>query len=380
MKANNTDFRLGILGGGQLGRMFIQDAISYNIHVSVLDPSPNAPCAQIANNFEVGSFNDKETVLQFGQNKDVITIEIEHVNIEALKELEAQGKKVFPQPSVLETVKDKGLQKLFYQKHNIPTAPFYIIDSKEEIEQYKAEFPFMQKARTGGYDGKGVTPLRNNNDLEKAFDCPSVLEKMVDFEREIAVTVARNESGEVKTFPVVEMDFNPEANLVEFLYSPAHVSDDVTKRAEQIAIDTANAYGIVGLLAVEMFLTKSGEILVNEVAPRTHNSGHHSIEGNLTSQFEQHLRSVVNYPLGDTAITRPAVMLNLLGEPGYTGKVNYEGIEKVMQESGVYIHLYGKTETKPFRKMGHVTCTGKTREEAHKKALMVQQTLKVKSH
>ena len=237
----------------------------------------------------------------------------------------------------------------------------------------------MQKARTGGYDGKGVTPLRNDVDLNKAFDCPSVLEKMIPFEKEIAITVARNEKGEVSTFPLVELDFNPEANLVEYLYSPARTSSEIETKAKAVAIKTAEAFNLVGLLAVEMFLTKEGEILVNEVAPRTHNSGHHSIEGNVTSQFEQHLRAVLNMPLGNTEIISSAVMINLLGEKDFSGPAIYEGIDEALKIPGVYVHLYGKSETKPFRKMGHTTCLGKSIEEALQKAKKVMDILKVKA-
>lgn len=379
MNFYNKEFKLGILGGGQLGRMLIQEAINYNINVCILDPAEDCPCAEIANEFTLGDFKDFDTVLEFGKDKDVVTIEIEHVNVEALTELESRGIKVFPQPDILKVVKDKGLQKEFYKKHGIPTADYRLIENKSEIEKYRNEFPFMQKARTGGYDGKGVTPLRNEDDLKQAFDCPSVLEKMVPFEKEIAVIVARNESGEITTFPVVELDFNPEANLVEYLFSPARITEEIEQKAKAIAIRTAEAFGITGLLAVELFLTKTGEILVNEVAPRTHNSGHHSIEGNYTSQFEQHLRSILNMPLGNTDIIKPAVMINLLGEKGHAGKARYSGLEKVLGMKGVHIHLYGKTETKPFRKMGHSTCISDTLEAALINAKLVQECLKVVS-
>ncbi|MGB0404519.1 MAG: 5-(carboxyamino)imidazole ribonucleotide synthase [Salibacteraceae bacterium] len=377
MNFYNKDFKLGILGGGQLGRMLIQEAVNYNINVCVLDPAKDCPCSKISSEFTQGSFNDYDTVVEFGKDKDVITIEIEHVNIEALKELESRGIKVFPQPDILEIVKDKGLQKEFYKKNGIPTADYRLVENKAGIEQYRSEFPFMQKARTGGYDGKGVTPLRNELDLDKAFDCPSVLEKMVPFEKEIAVIVSRNENGKISTFPVVELDFNPEANLVEYLFSPARISKEIEQKAKDIAVKTAEAFGIIGLLAVELFLTKEGEVLVNEVAPRTHNSGHHTIEGNYTSQFEQHLRSVLNMPLGNTDIINPAVMINLLGEKDFSGPAVYNGLEQVMQMKGVYIHLYGKTETKPFRKMGHTTCVSETLDMALMNAKKVQQHLTV---
>tara|TARA_B110000285_G_C15093734_1_gene600642 strand:+ start:248 stop:1387 length:1140 start_codon:yes stop_codon:yes gene_type:complete len=379
MNFYDKEFRLGILGGGQLGRMFIQEAINYNVNICILDPSPDAPCSKIATEFHLGSFKDYDTVMEFGKQMDVLTIEIEHVNVKALHDLQKMGKKVFPQPEVLDVVIDKGIQKEFYKKHNIPTAEFYLIENKNEINDYRNEFPFMQKARIGGYDGRGVTPLRNDDDLDKAFDCPSVLEKMVPFEKEIAVTVARNENGEIVTFPLVELDFNPEANLVEYLYSPARVSYETEIKAKEVAIKTAKAFNLVGLLAVEMFLTKEGEILVNEVAPRTHNSGHHTIEGNITSQFEQHLRSVLNLPLGNTEIISPAVMINLLGEKKFSGKAQYDGLNEALNIPGVYIHLYGKTETKPFRKMGHTTCLGNSVAEALEKAKQVMKVLKVKT-
>lgn len=375
----DKDFTIGILGGGQLGRMFIQEAINYNLNVAILDPSEDAPCSQICQEFVQGDFNDFDTVLEFGKNKDVLTIEIEHVNVEALKKLQESGVKVYPQPELLEIIKDKGLQKQFYEKHNIPTANYFLVDGKKEIGAYRHQFPFMQKARTGGYDGKGVTPLRNDSDLENAFDCPSVLEEMIPFEKEISVIVSRNVSGQISCFPLVELEFNTEANLVEYLFSPATVSAEIEAKAQEIAIQTAEAFNSVGLLAVEMFLTKDGQVLVNEVAPRTHNSGHHTIEGNLTSQFEQHLRSVLDLPLGDTSIIRPAVMVNLLGEKGFEGPALYEGLEEVMSWSGVNVHLYGKTTTKPFRKMGHVTITANTLSEAKEIALRVKETLKIKS-
>ena len=375
----SNQFKLGILGGGQLGRMFIQEAISYNLDVHVLDPDINAPCKDISTTFQVGSLQDFDTVYAFGKDKDVMTIEIEHVNVDALEKLEQEGVKVFPQPNILRMIQDKGLQKEFYASHGIPTSDYHLIADKEEIARFRNEFPFMQKMRKGGYDGKGVTPLRNDEDVEKAFDAPSVLEKFVDFDKEISVIVSRNESGEVKSYPVVELEFNPEANLVDFLFSPANISADAENKAREIAEDLVAKTGIVGLLAVEMFLTKDGQVLVNEVAPRTHNSGHQSFEGNVTSQFEQHLRSVLNLPLGETRITEPSVMVNLLGEKGYTGDAKYEGMAEVMAMNGVHIHLYGKKITKPFRKMGHVTVGAKTLEEAKVTAIKVKEILKVKA-
>ena len=356
--------KLGILGGGQLGRMLIQDAINYNIHISVLDPSSNAPCAALANSFVVGNFNDYQTVLDFGKTVDVLTIEIEHVNIEALEELERLGKKVFPTPQALRTIQDKGLQKQFYKANNIPTAPFHLIDSAEDALLFKEKGPFMQKLRKGGYDGKGVTPLRTETEFKSAFNAPSVLEEFVPFVKELAVIVARNESGELATFPLVEMEFNPEANLVEFIFSPANVNVEIENNAKKIATDIANKLEHVGLLAIELFLTEDGNLLVNEIAPRPHNSGHHTIEACFVSQYGMHLRAILNMPLGSTGLRTPAVMINLLGEKGFEGKARYENIEEVLHTEGAYIHLYGKENTKSFRKMGHITVCNSNLEEA----------------
>ena len=356
--------KLGILGGGQLGRMLIQEAVNFNIHISVLDPSVNAPCADLANNFVVGNFNDYQTVLDFGKKVDVITIEIEHVNIEALEELERLGKKVFPRPQALRTIQDKGLQKQFYKANNIPTAPFHLIDNAEDALLFKEKGPFMQKLRKGGYDGKGVTPLRTEAEFKSAFNAPSVLEEFVPFVKELAVIVARNENGELATFPLVEMEFNPEANLVEFIFSPANVNVEIESNAKKIATDIANKLEHVGLLAIELFLTEDGNLLVNEIAPRPHNSGHHTIEACFVSQYGMHLRAILNMPLGSTGLHTPAVMINLLGEKGFEGKARYENIEEVLDTEGAYIHLYGKEDTKPFRKMGHITVCNSNLEEA----------------
>ncbi len=368
---------IGILGGGQLGRMLIQSAINLNLNISVLDPDKNAPCKYLVKKFTLGSLTDYDAVYDFGKDKDVITIEIENVNIDALKALEKEGKKVFPQPHIIELIQDKGAQKMFYQRNNIPSPDFFLVENRSQIQKYADYFPFFQKLRRGGYDGKGVSKLVNPYHLEKSFDAPSVLERLVDFDKELAVIVARSESGEVKCFPVVECEFNPEANLVEFLFSPANIKKSVEKEALALAATVAEKLGIIGLLAVEMFLTKDGKVMVNEIAPRPHNSGHHTIEGNITSQFEQHLRAILNLPLGDTAIVKPSVMVNLLGDFGYAGLAIYEGMEDVLKFSGVYIHLYGKLNTKPFRKMGHVTIVDDDILKAKQKARLVKNTMKV---
>ena len=371
--------KLGILGGGQLGRMLIQEAVNLNIHISVLDPSVNAPCADLANNFVVGNFNDYQTVLDFGKTVDVLTIEIEHVNIEALEELERLGKKVFPTPQALRTIQDKGLQKQFYRANNIPTAPFHLIENAEDALLFKEKGPFMQKLRKGGYDGKGVTPLRTEAEFNAAFDAPSVLEEFVPFVKELAVIVARNENGELATFPLVEMEFNPEANLVEFIFSPANVNVEIEINAKKIATDIANKLEHVGLLAIELFLTEDGNLLVNEIAPRPHNSGHHTIEACFVSQYGMHLRAILNMPLGSTGLRTPAVMINLLGEKGFEGKARYENIEEVLHTEGAYIHLYGKEDTKPFRKMGHITVCDLNLEEAKDTARKFLVEVKVKA-
>ena len=371
--------KIGVLGGGQLGRMMIQSAINYNLHVSCLDPDANAPCKSIANEFTVGSLTDYKSVYKFGKDKDIITIEIENVNVEALFALQKEGKKIFPQPEVIEIIKDKGLQKMFYQRNDIPSPDFFLVENKTQIEKYKDFFPFFQKLRTGGYDGKGVVKLGHPNKIEHAFEAPSVLERLVDFDKEISIIVARNESGEVKCFPAVECEFNSEANLVEFLFSPAQIKKSIDKQATEIAIKIAEKLNIVGILAVELFVTKDGKVLVNEVAPRPHNSGHQTIEANITSQFEQHLRAILNLPLGDTSIIKPSVMINLLGEKNYEGLAKYEGLIDALKYKGVYVHLYGKKTTKPFRKMGHVTVLDDDLDLAKKKAITVKDLIKIVS-
>jgi len=368
---------LSILGGGQLGRMLIQKAIDFNITSRVLDPSGNAPCKDLCSEFMVGDFNDYNTVMDFGRDADVLTVEIEHVNVKALEDLESAGVKVFPQPSVLKIVQDKGVQKQFYKDHGIPTSEFVLVENADDITNHKAMFPVMQKLRTSGYDGRGVVALKDASSLTKAFNEPSVLERFIDFDKEISVIVSRNENGELSHFPVVELEFNAEANLVEFLFSPSSLSFELEERAVAIAEKVISELGMVGLLAVEMFVTKQGDVLVNEIAPRPHNSGHQTIEGNIASQYENHLRAIFNMPPGDTKIIKPSVMVNLLGEKGYNGPAVYEGLEEVLRIPGAYIHLYGKQETRPFRKMGHVTVLGESLEDATLKAKKIQEILKI---
>lgn len=375
----SENFKVGVLGGGQLGRMLFQASLDLDIHLYFMDPAINAPCSRVSTHFEQGQLSDYDSVYNFGKDKDVVTIEIEHVNTKALKQLEQEGVSVFPQPHIIELIQDKGLQKQFYKENSIPTSDFVFVDSKEEIETYLNQKSWVQKVRKGGYDGQGVCVLKSKEDLNKILSGPSILEDLVDFETEISVIVARNQKGEVKAYPLVDMEFSEEANLVEFLFSPANLSEDIKAKANKIAIDVISKLEMVGLLAVEMFVTKTGEVLVNEVAPRPHNSGHQTIEGNITSQYEQHLRSILNLPLGNTTITNPSVMVNLLGEKDYTGPVFYEGLEDVLNIPGVNVHIYGKQDTKSFRKMGHVTVIAQTIEEAKEKARQVKNTLKVKT-
>ncbi len=369
--------RIGILGGGQLGRMFIQEAINYDVHVHVLDPDSDAPCRSIAYEFTQGSLTDYDTVIQFGKNKDILTVEIEHVNIDALDSLEKMNVSVFPQPSVLRIIQDKGLQKMFYNQHELPTAEFRLIESSKELKNHVDFFPLVQKKRRGGYDGKGVQVLKSIEDLHLAFDEPSVLEKWIPFDKELSVIVSRNSNGEVRVYPTVECEFNQEVNLVEFLFSPAAISVDTENQAQQLAISIVQKLQLVGILAVEFFLMKDGKLLINEIAPRPHNSGHFTIECCVTSQFEQHLRAILNLPLGSTKLLQSGVMINLLGETGFEGNVVYDGLEKILSKEDVYVHLYGKAKTKPFRKMGHITIAGNCIHALRLKASDIKKAIRV---
>lgn len=372
----NSNLRIGILGGGQLGRMLVQKGIDWNLTFASLDPDPGAPCHSLTE-FSQGKLTDFDTVMSFGKNCDIITIEIEHVNTQALRELEKQGKKVFPQPHIIELIQDKRTQKEFYKSRQIPTADFVLTTNREDVYRHKKLLPAVHKLGREGYDGRGVQLLRTEADLPKAFEAPGLLERLIDFEKEISVIVARNEAGDVVAYPPVEMVFHPEANLVEYLFAPAAVSTAVATTADAIARRVITELQMVGLLAVEMFVTQQGEVLVNEVAPRPHNSGHQTIEANITSQYEQHLRAILNLPLGNTAAIRPSAMVNLLGAEGFSGPACYVGMDEVLAVSGVYVHLYGKKQTKPFRKMGHVTIVDEDVESLKKKATFVKSTLKV---
>ncbi|MFB9864725.1 5-(carboxyamino)imidazole ribonucleotide synthase [Rufibacter immobilis] len=372
-----NNIRLGILGGGQLGRMLLQAGLDFNLYTLVLDPDENAPCRHLCEEFVHGDFKDYDTVYAFGKRCTLLTIEIEHVNVDALFQLEKEGVQVYPKPASLKIIQDKGLQKEFYRQNAVPTADFRLLAQADELENHLDFLPAFQKLRRGGYDGNGVTRLTSQEDFPKAFQAPTVLEKLVPFETEISVICARNVQGEVKAFPVVEQVMHPQHNLVDYLLAPAQISYKLQRMAIEIATHVTTALDIVGLLAVEMFVTPDGQILVNEVAPRPHNSGHHTMKANATSQFEQHLRAILGLPLGDTEPHCPAILVNLLGEAGYAGEAKYEGLPQTLQEPGVHIHLYGKKFTRPHRKMGHLTVLAPTLEEVKQKADTIKNRLKI---
>ncbi len=373
--------KVGILGGGQLGKMLCQEASKLGIRLNILEKDDSFPAAGVCPDITYGDFKNYDDVLAFGRQMDVITVEIEAVNTEALHKLEQEGKKVYPQPHLLDLIKDKGTQKSWYSEHKLPTSPFELFADADAVRQAvrdgKWEIPFVQKSRKDGYDGQGVKVVRTESDLDDLLDVPCLLESLADIDKEIAVIVARSVSGEVKSFPVVEMEFHPTANLVEFLFSPSNISDKQKESAREIAESIATKMDIVGLLAVELFLNKDGRIWINEVAPRPHNSGHQTIEGNITSQYGQHLRAILDLPLGDTAERGASVMVNILGEDDYRGPVYYDGLTECLKLSGANIHLYGKADTKPFRKMGHATIVDESLEIAIKKAKQLKSTLKV---
>ncbi|MGK0315167.1 MAG: 5-(carboxyamino)imidazole ribonucleotide synthase [Saprospiraceae bacterium] len=373
--------KVGILGGGQLGKMLCQEASKLGVRLNVLEKDDSFPAAGVCPDFTYGDFKNYNDVLNFGRQMNIITVEIEAVNTEALYQLEKEGKQVYPQPHLLDLIKDKGTQKSWYADHNLPTSPFELLDDANAVRLAVADgrwsIPFVQKIRKDGYDGQGVKVVRSESDLDNLLDAPCLLESLADIDKEIAVIVARSASGEVKSFPVVEMEFHPTANLVEFLFSPSSITEEQKEEARGIAESIATKMEIVGLLAVELFLNNDGSIWINEVAPRPHNSGHQTIEGNITSQYGQHLRAILDLPLGDTAERGASVMVNILGEDNYKGPVHYEGLAECLTISGANIHIYGKADTKPFRKMGHATIVDTDLESAIIKAKQLKTTLKV---
>lgn len=377
----SSNFTLGILGGGQLGKMLLTETRKFDITTKVLDPSADAPCRIACNTFVQGALTDFDTVYNFGKDVDVLTIEIENVNVDALKKLQSEGVKVYPTPQTIELIQNKATQKQFYTTHNIPTAPFHRFESLANLQKAVAKeqitLPFVWKSARFGYDGNGVKIVRQLPDLSLLPEGECIAENLVPFAKELAVIVARNVSGEATTYPVVEMEFHPEANQVEYVLCPARISEEIAQKARAIAVQVAQAFQVVGLLAVELFLTAEGEVLVNEVAPRPHNSGHYSIEAAYTNQFEQHLRAILDLPLGNTNSKVAGVMVNLVGAEGYQGDVIYKNIEQILAMEGVTPHIYGKRETRPFRKMGHVTIVNKDIEKARTIAEKVKQTIKV---
>ena len=377
----SSDFKLGILGGGQLGKMMLYETRKYDIQTLVLDPSAEAPCKISCNHFEQGDLMDYDTVLNFGRKADVVTFEIEGVNIEALKQLESEGIKTYPSADTLEKIQNKATQKQFYKDQNISTANFKVFENLEKLKKAVSEkmvqIPFVWKSATGGYDGKGVSVIKKEEDLNELSPGECIAEDLIPFKNELAVIVARNPSGEVKTYPVVEMEFHPTANQVEYVICPARIENNVAEKARKTAEQVSEAFKHVGLLAVEMFQTEDDRILVNEVAPRPHNSGHYSIEASYTNQFEQQIRAILDLPLGNTDSKVGGIMVNLVGSEGHEGEVIYENIEKIMKMSGVTPHIYGKKITRPFRKMGHVTIVNKDLSEARKVAEKVKNSIKV---
>ena len=377
----STSKTLGILGGGQLGKMLLYTTRKWDIKTSVLDPKENAPARLACDSFTKGDLTNFQAVYDFGKKVDVLTIEIEKVNVKALEKLAQEGVKVYPQPHVLKTIQNKCLQKKFYKSHNIPTASFEEFKTlnqvKEAVIMGELSFPFVWKSAEMGYDGYGVSIVHSNKEIESLNSGPCLIEELVHVEKELSVIVCSRPQGEMVHYPVVESEFHPTANQVEYVLCPARISGEVAKKAVEIALETAKAYGQIGLLAVELFLTSEGDILVNEVAPRPHNSGHYSIEASYTCQFEQHIRAVLDLPLGETASKIAAVMVNLVGKKGYTGPVVYKNIDQVLGIKGVIPHIYGKKETRPFRKMGHVTIIHPKIDTARKMAAQLKETLSV---
>lgn len=371
--------KVGILGGGQLGRMLLQDAANYPVETYVLENDPNCPAAHLCQHFVLGNIKDYDTVLAFGRKVDVLTIEIEAVNVDALEQLEKEGITVIPKPAVLRTIKNKITQKAFYKDNHIPSPDFVVTHTLEDLHQHAHRLPAVHKVGEGGYDGKGVVVMKDEAAMAQGFDAPSVLENMVDIAQEIALIVAVGTDGKHVLFPPAEMLFDPALNLLDYQLTPANITKEVLWKAEAIAIRLVKAFDSPGLFAVELLVDKAGEVWVNETAPRVHNSGHHTIEAHMTSQYEMLWRILLEYPLGATDMIAPSAIINLIGEPGFSGSAYYEGLEQVLGIQGAFVHIYGKAETKPGRKMGHVTVLGTDRTDLIRKAKMVKDTLKVKT-
>ena len=383
MQFFSSDFKLGVLGGGQLGKMLLYDAKRYDLHTKVMDSNKDAPCNKIADDFIIGDITDYDDVINFGNSVDLITVEIENVNTDALEFLEKSGKKVYPSPKNLRIIQNKSDQKNFYSKNNLPTSRFKNYSNIEELKRNflhdNFEFPFVWKSSRFGYDGKGVKIIKNIEDLDFSYDHQCLIEEKISIKKELSVIVSRNTDGEIKCFPVVEMEFNEKSNLVEYVMCPANISKKTEEKAIMIASEIAKKFEMVGLLAVELFVTNEDEILINEVAPRPHNSGHHTIECCVTSQFDQHIRSILNLPLGETGILIPGIMVNLVGENMEEGNVNYKNINDIFDIPGVYIHIYGKKKSRLNRKMGHITIVNKDINKAIEIGKSIKNKIKVTS-
>ena len=383
MQFFSSDFKLGILGGGQLGKMLLYDAKRYDLHTKVMDSNKYAPCNKIADDFIIGDITDYDDVINFGNSVDLITVEIENVNTDALEFLEKSGKKVYPSPKILRIIQNKSDQKIYYSKNNLPTSRFKNYLNIEELKRNflhdNFEFPFVWKSSRFGYDGKGVKIIKNIEDLDFSYDHQCLIEEKVSIKKELSVIVSRNTDGQIKCFPVVEMEFNEKSNLVEYVMCPANISKQTEEKAIIIASEIAKKFEMVGLLAVELFVTNEDEILINEVAPRPHNSGHHTIECCVTSQFDQHIRSILNLPLGETSILIPGIMVNLVGENMEEGNVNYKNINDIFDIPGVYIHIYGKKKSRLNRKMGHITIVNKDINKAIEIGKSIKSKIKVTS-
>ncbi|MBT4958865.1 MAG: 5-(carboxyamino)imidazole ribonucleotide synthase [Flavobacteriaceae bacterium] len=379
----SSNFTLGILGGGQLGKMLLQVTSKLSIKTNILDSSPNSPCKNLCNEFQTGNLMDFNSVYKFGKKCDLITYEIEHVNIEALEKLESDGIKVYPSSKTLKIIQDKSLQKKFFTENKIPTAKFWHFKSLQDYNsssvKNEIKFPCVWKKTKFGYDGFGVEIINSSNDFEKLPETEFIIEELISFKKEIATTIARNESGQIEVFPVVEMIFNEISNQVEYVICPAQINDDIKDKAKEIALNVSKSFEQIGLLAVEMFLTNDNKILVNEVAPRPHNSAHYSIEACANSQFEQHIKSILDLPLGCSKSNIYAIMVNLVGEKGFSGPVVYSGIEEAMQYDNVSVHIYGKSETKPNRKMGHATILDTSLKNGLSRAKSIKKIIKIKT-
>ena len=369
--------KIGILGGGQLGRMLLQAAVNYPAETYLMENDEECPAAHLCHHFTKGDIKDFDAVYNFGKGLDAITIEIESVNEDALEKLESEGVKVYPKPAALRIIKNKILQKQFYKDQQLPTAAFVITQNLQELKNNESFLPAVHKLAAGGYDGRGVQIIKTKADMSKGFNSPALLEKMVNIHKEIAQIVAINEKGETALYPAVDMVFNPDLNLLDYQISPADIPDKALWKIEAIAITLVKNLKSPGIFAVEFFIDRNGEVYVNETAPRVHNSGHHTIEANYSSQFDMLLRIMLNYPLGNTDHILPAAIVNMLGAQGYTGEAKYEGLNEVLQMENVFVHIYGKKETKPGRKMGHITILSKEKQELTHKANSIKQCMKV---